>query len=162
MRAILLSMIVLVFTSVSAFAQVEKGDLRIGGAFDLEAYDNETNIDFDLDLGYSFTDHLELGGMFSVVKPEGVDTYGTVAATGIYHFAPAKVWVPGVGADVGTTYGLNDNGTLWGVFFNLDAFVTENWSVNFRAGYESTDFDAGKVDGFALRVGIATFLGLGN
>jgi hypothetical protein len=143
----------------SAFSQVEKGDVRIGLGFDFSSAKDNTNAEFDLGLGYSFTDNIEPGVVLSVIKEEGHDTHGKIGGDFLFHFAPAKKVVPGLGVAMGRTFGLDHhNATIYELFFNVDAFATPVWSINLKTGYERHSEEHHNEGSFFIRVGIATFL----
>ena len=151
-----------------AYGQIEKGDVRIGGSFKLESFENETNSDFGLDLGYLFIDRFEGGVMLGITKKENVDTYGRAGADLLYHFTPERRVVPGLGLSLSRTFGYADiagvdqNSTLFDAFANVESFVTTDWAVNLRLGYEHWDGDWGNSDGLAARIGFATFFKAGE
>ncbi|MBT4484560.1 MAG: hypothetical protein HOC71_12885 [Candidatus Latescibacteria bacterium] len=148
----------LLFSFGTAMSQVEKGDIRIGTNFKLTAFEDNTNADFLLDLGYSFTDPVEMGVILGVKKQEGHDTHGEIGGNFIFHLAPAKKVVPGLGVEVARTFGMHENETISDLFFNLDAFVSPSWSFNFKTGYERRSSEHHDANGFVMRFGIAAFL----
>ena len=123
MRAALVVLAILGFSFNNAFSQVEKGNVRIGGFFQLEAFKEVTNADFELDLGYSFSDNLEAGALLPVTKMEGVDKFGRYGGITIWHLKPDLKLVPGAGLALSRTFGYEDaaaNGEL----IILDHFST--------------------------------------
>ncbi len=90
---------------------------------------------------------------------EGVDKFGRYGGVTIWHLKPDLKLIPGAGLAISRTFGYEDaamNGELiiLDLFFNLDAFFTETWSLNLKTGYER----ACDASGFVMQVGISTFI----
>lgn len=138
MRSVLIAITALVFTTVSAFAEFEKGKVRIYFDYGL-LYITSTNKIFDdlFDGGWGALPIKKLfGGDLGVLASRNVEifanggaertprtTIGVVGGGLIIHFIPAKSVVPGLGFGVNRTFG-DIEYTNIDVFFNTDMMVT--------------------------------------
>ena len=154
----------LVFTCQAGLAQHEKNSFRIGGVFQLDAFQYETNADLETGLGYLLADWLEIGTVIGVTRKEDIDTFGRVGVTAIFHTEPGSRISPGIGTTISHTFGypeiltIDGNSLIWDLFFNLDTFLTSGWAFNLRAGYERWSGDWGDSGGLVARIGIAAFI----
>lgn len=166
LRLSALIIFLLAFTCQAGLAQHEKKSLRIGGVFQLDAFQNETNADLETGLGYLLTDWLEIGSVIGITRKEDIDTFGRVGVSAIFHTEPGSRVCPGIGTTISHTFGypeiltIDGNSLIWDLFFNLDAFLSPSWAFNIRTGYERWSGDWGDSGGFVARIGISAFLRL--
>ncbi len=158
MKSAILSLLLTGIIGGTASAQMKQGNIRISPSFSFSSFEDNTNAEFNMFLGYSFLDHLEMGGNFGVTKLEGIDTYGFVAVGGAFHIAPDLRMVPGIGGAFGSTFGRDINSLYADVFFSFDAFVNDSWSFRLMTGYQRWDNELGDGYGFKIRFGVSTFL----
>lgn len=83
--------------------------LEVGGSASLYSRDagadRITVLQVSPEVGYFFTDGLEVGLRLSYVKVEDNDGTGTLTAFGEYHFGrPGATTVPFLGAQIGTSF----------------------------------------------------------
>jgi len=147
----------------NTYAQVEKGDARLGGAFQLEAFEDETNIDLEFGSGRLLSNNFEIGILLAVIRKVNTYYYGKVGGNAIYHFQPKKKMVSGIGLSVSRTLGypkkftVDNNSWIFYLFYNADAFISASCALNLRAGYERWKGGWGHAGGFVTRIGIAYF-----
>jgi OOP family OmpA-OmpF porin len=125
-------------------AQMEPGAFSIAPHIGWYIFDDDQDIDnapiFGIGLGYNFTEHLGVEGIFNYVKSnsettnDDIDSY-IYRLDGLYHFRPDKQVVPYLAAGLGAiTIDEDNTGSDTNTLFNygggIKAFITE--SLSFR------------------------------
>jgi OOP family OmpA-OmpF porin len=125
-------------------AQMEPGAFSIAPHIGWYIFDDDPDIDnapiFGIGLGYNFTEHLGVEGIFNYVKSnsettnDDIDSY-IYRLDGLYHFRPDKQVVPYLAAGLGAiTIDEDNTGSDTNTLFNygggIKAFITE--SLSFR------------------------------
>jgi len=165
--------------TVSAFAQTEKGNFRVGGASDLSFLNATTNgagesqkiFKLSLDGGYFLIDNLALNAALSY----GYNNYGyTKISTigvglGLRYYLPVKIFF-GAGFDLINTNtkitmtGFDESNSATGTGLNLEAgyawFLSKRVAIEPSVGYRFglSDKDQGsKMDVFSAQIGISVY-----
>ncbi len=121
-------------TGTNAFAQVKTGlnEINFTAALTgtkVEGADTTTAFTFAGTYGRFLTDRFEVGPQLSLTKSEGIDAFGSINGLASYHFAPDSNVVPFVGAQIGTSFGLDtafsDNPWQFGFFGGIKGFIGE-------------------------------------
>lgn len=172
MRSALLVLVAMVFTCSTAFAQVEQGNIRIGGNFTGAFYENATLYGIEGQVGYVAHPNFEFGGLAGYVNNDidvfgiSLDLGGSFRAGGyaMIHFKPATKFNPGIYFAVAKQTG-DFNPVVIDVCGKFDLALGEKALLHFGAGLEwAGDVDYGIVtlsagSTFYIRAGIAGLLG---
>ena len=163
MRCFLFILTLIIIFHCPAEAQLNKGTYRIGLAGEASTVGRPNMAMIDVSFGDLVADNLEI-----LIDME-TTFYGWLAATGefkagfIYHFSPAKKIIPGIGLSAGLPFSTGEQGTQFvlDLFFNLYNFVSDDWALNLKAGYEKQYNDQyarePAIQGMVVRFGISTF-----
>ncbi|HEU4436507.1 MAG TPA: hypothetical protein VFR89_03510 [candidate division Zixibacteria bacterium] len=165
-RLFLFVLLVLAVASSASMGHVRKGinELSLRGSIDVVSANGNSNTstEIGLGLGHSFTDNLQPGVNFSLVKLENVDAFGTLGGFVNYYFltAPEARTVPYLGGTVGMGYGSGDDPFIWGGYGGVKIFVVNNadgggGALSLEPFYQRLNFEAGGIDNFGLRTGIS-------
>jgi len=156
----------LLLTCSRSFAQFEKGINRLGFGFNVAATADLNRKSIRFDIGDMLTDHIELDVGIGSLLDNGIPISGVIIQCGtIYHFLPKEKTIPGIGVALAIPlYWFEKNtSVLLNMSFNLDFFVSRNWSLNIKAGYEreyrGTRIGNLNRDWVSMQIGMYTLLG---
>jgi hypothetical protein len=157
----LLAAALLLAFSSSSMGHVRKGinELSLRGSIDVVSANGNSNTstEIGLGLGHSFTDKLQPGVNFSLVKLENVDAFGTFGGFINYYLmtAPEARAVPYLGGTVGVGYGSGDDPFIYGGHGGVKLFIASGGALSVEPFYQRLNFEAGGIDNFGLRTGIS-------
>jgi OOP family OmpA-OmpF porin len=156
----------------SVFAENLKGAVTLSPHIGGYIFDNDQNINsnplYGIGLGYNFSEHLGIEGVFDYVDTdmkstsrEDVDT-SIYRLDGLYHFTPDSDLVPYLGAGVGyididTDGGASHSSGLLDFGGGIKLFITEKLAARGDIRY-IIDFDEG-YNNFAYSVGLTYMFG---
>ncbi len=147
-----------------ACAQVHKGMYRLGLTADVSTRGEYSTSSVKVDLGDFLTDNFELDfGMEMLFRDWFSSGIGLFRGGLIYHILPDRKNIPGVGFSLGLpfTSWSTRNRTLLNVYCKYDFFVSRDWALSLKAGYERefVENSPKTIHGLAAKFGISTFFG---
>lgn len=158
MRKLILIACMTLVVSISAFSQVEKGDINLSGSLSFQKFsDVDGSGIFDAKGGYYFTQNIEAGANMSVIFSDATLVgFGPYAS---YNFLTqdAKL-LPYAGANLLFITSDNLSVTAFGVNGGAKYFLTEIINIDASMSLQKA---TGDLDGtlFVMRVGIGFLLG---
>lgn len=169
MRKNSLLSILLLLVITAASAQTERGDWLVGGNFNLNTTDNNTNFGFTPMAGYFFFNNFAAGGLFDFTHSKSDGSKSTFISAG--PFARYYFLKGNLKPLIVTEFTFGNNQTRIGstkdkrnyrsmlLGGGLAAFVNEHVAIETIAGYGRSkveDFDG--AGGFVMKIGFQVYL----